>query len=92
MNVLIGDPLKRLGKNDEAYQCSYRAYELYRKLGDGRGMGNATIDLGNIEKALGNTVQARTWYRQAIAVANWGGHVDQAGVDLATKELQQLET
>lgn len=90
VNVLIGDPLKRLRRYDEAYRYSHNAYEAYRKLGDGRGMGNATIDLGNIERARGNTDEAQKWYRQAIAVANWGGHVDQAIVDLATKQLQEL--
>ncbi|MGH8880444.1 MAG: tetratricopeptide repeat protein, partial [Stackebrandtia sp.] len=64
LGVVYGQ-MRRLG---EAIACLRQSVATWRELGDRHSEGRALNDLGNALRAKGNAAQARTCWREALAI------------------------
>jgi tetratricopeptide (TPR) repeat protein len=78
----------RLNRPDEALRRYQESLAIKQKLGDKRGMAASYVQMGEVQKTLGNPAQAEKSYREALRLRREIG--DKSGLSVTLIDLSSL--
>lgn len=67
--LLLSQPYDEQGQDNKALDCLNQALDIYEKLGDVRGVGNAAMSFGEQYRQKGNLDTAKLFYKRALGVS-----------------------
>ena len=88
LQITLAAALRVRGQPAEAERCCRRSLELYRRLGNFRGQGQACHGLGKLHAFLGEFDRAQPWFAQALEL--WEQADYRRGMALAYQGLGRV--